>query len=80
MALHCHLRPAADSYQEVTEWVREDEFGNIVARGVVGQDDPYEEPPEEEEQEEQEQGPRPTQQADWVTTNRYPIIEENPQR
>lgn len=30
------------------EWVREDEFGNVVARGIVGQDDPYEEACDEE--------------------------------
>ncbi|CAN0290207.1 unnamed protein product, partial [Ectocarpus sp. 4 AP-2014] len=27
--------------KEVKEWIREDEFGNIVARGIVGEDDPY---------------------------------------
>lgn len=30
------------------EWVRTDDMGNIVARGIVGEDDPYEDPEEAE--------------------------------
>lgn len=36
--------------QEVTEWVREDEFGNIVARGIVGEDDPYDDGSDDDKQ------------------------------
>ncbi|CAN0091057.1 unnamed protein product [Scytosiphon promiscuus] len=34
-------RAKASEGGEVKEWIREDEFGNIVARGIVGEDDPY---------------------------------------
>lgn len=46
------------------EWVREDEFGNVVARGIVGQDDPYEEACEEEK------APEPDEPKSGATVNR----------
>lgn len=51
--------------QEVIEWVREDEFGNVVARGIVGQDDPYEEACNE--------GKAPEQDESGATVNRCEV-------
>ncbi|CBJ25830.1 conserved unknown protein [Ectocarpus siliculosus] len=59
--------------KEVKEWIREDEFGNIVARGIVGEDDPYDpkvfdRKKAEVEGEAEETKPVPVEGA---TTNRY---------
>lgn len=50
--------------QEIMEWIRTDELGNVVARGIVGQDDPY----EDRETVEKESAEAPA--AESVTTNR----------
>lgn len=55
------------------EWIREDEFGNIVARGIVGEDDPYDpkvfdRKKAEVEGEAEETKPAPVEGA---TTNRW---------
>ncbi|CAB1114735.1 unnamed protein product [Ectocarpus sp. CCAP 1310/34] len=66
-------KPELQAMEEVKEWIREDEFGNIVARGIVGEDDPYDpkvfdRKKAEVEGEAEEKNPVPVEGA---TTNRY---------
>lgn len=55
-------------------WFREDEFGNVVAKGIVGEDDPndekYDVKPQEEEEKEKEREAR-AKQVEGATTNRW---------
>lgn len=58
--------------QEVKMWFREDDFGNVVAKGIVGEDDPNDEkynikPGEEEKKKEEE---AKAKQVEGATTNR----------
>lgn len=52
----------------MTEWVREDEFGNIVARGIVGEDDPY------DERDQAAPSGEAKQEAEGVSTNRWVVV------
>lgn len=55
--------------QEVKEWIREDEFGNIVARGIVGEDDPYEDRVGNAPVKKEEEAKHP--EVEGATTNRW---------
>lgn len=60
--------------QEVKEWIREDEFGNIVARGIVGEDDPYEVQTQkvaEEDDDAEKAKAAAAAQVEGATTNRW---------